>query len=116
MNAQGQVTGINWYAVAMMIFGFIIGAVLAAVFIAFSYIMSDKLQDAKELKNRFGLRVIAELPKVHKKRVWVGFDRLFAQWGGLQTKESDYEQLAKVANLLLPEILRWESLMLCCRI
>lgn len=84
-------------SIKMMIFGFIIGAVLAAVFIAFSYIMSDKLQDAKELKNRFGLRVIAELPKVHKKRVWVGFDRLFAQWGGLQTKESDYEQLAKVA-------------------
>ena len=24
VNAQGQVTGINWYAIAMMIFGFIL--------------------------------------------------------------------------------------------
>ncbi|MDE7327101.1 MAG: hypothetical protein K2N63_12655, partial [Lachnospiraceae bacterium] len=68
-------------SVKKMILGFLIGAVLAAVFIAFHYIMSEKLQDAKELKNRFGLRVIAQVPKVHKKRVWVGLDRLFARMG-----------------------------------
>lgn len=84
-------------SIKMLILGFIIGAVLAAVFIAFQYIMSDKLQDAKELKNRFGLRVIAQIPKVHKKRVWVGFDRLFARMGGLAMKESDAAGLAMVA-------------------
>ena len=84
-------------SVKMMILGFLIGAVLAAVFIAFQYIMSDKLQDAKDLKNRFGLRVIAQVPKVHGKRVWVGFDRLFARMGGLLLKESDAAQLAVLA-------------------
>lgn len=84
-------------SIKILILGFIIGAVLAAVFIAFQYIMSDKLQDAKELKNRFGLRVIAQIPQVHKKRVWVGFDRLFAHMGGLSMKESDAGNLAMVA-------------------
>lgn len=84
-------------SIKMMILGFIIGAVLAAVYIAFRYIMSDKLQDAKDLKSRFGLRVIAQLPNVHKKRVWVGFDRLFANMGGLALKESDAGALAEVA-------------------
>lgn len=84
-------------SIKILILGFIIGAVLAAVFIAFQYIMSDKLQDAKELKNRFGLRVIAQIPQVHKKRVWVGFDRLFARMGGLSMKESDAGNLAMVA-------------------
>lgn len=84
-------------SIKMMILGFIIGAVLAAVYIAFRYIMSDKLQDARDLKNRFGLRVIAQLPKVHGKRVWVGFDRMFAKMGGLPLKESDAGELAKVA-------------------
>lgn len=83
-------------SIKMMILGFIIGAVLAAVYIAFRYIMSDKLQDAKDLKSRFGLRVIAQLPNVHKKRVWVGFDRLFANMGGLALKESDAGALAEV--------------------
>lgn len=84
-------------SIKMMILGFIVGAVLAAVYIAFRYIMSDKLQDARDLKNRFGLRVIAQLPNVHKKRVWVGFDRMFAKMGGLALKESDADALAKVA-------------------
>lgn len=84
-------------SIKRMILGFIIGAVLAAAFIAFRYIMSDRLQDAKDLKNRFGLRVIAQLPKVHGKRVWVGFDRMFAKMGGLALKEADAQTLAKVA-------------------
>lgn len=84
-------------SIKMMILGFIIGAVLAAVYIAFRYIMSDKVQDARDLKNRFGVRVIAQLPKVHGKRVWVGFDRLFAKMGGLLLKEGDAGELAKVA-------------------
>lgn len=84
-------------SIKRMILGFIIGAVLAAAFIAFRYIMSDRLQDAKDLKNRFGLRVIAQLPKVHGKRVWVGFDRMFAKMGGLALREADAQTLAKVA-------------------
>ncbi|MCI8642044.1 MAG: hypothetical protein HFG79_00965 [Lachnospiraceae bacterium] len=81
-----------------MIFGFLVSVVLVAVFIAFAYIMSDKLQDANELKERFGLRVIAQIPKVHKKRVWVGLDRLFAHMAGLMFKENDVGALTKVAS------------------
>ncbi len=84
-------------SIKTMLLGFLAGAVLAAVFIAFCYIMSDKLQDADNLKNRYGLRVIAQVPKVHKKRVWVGFDRLFARMGGLPLYERDAAALAKVA-------------------
>ena len=76
-------------SVKKMILGFLAGAVFAAVFIAFRYIMSDKLQDAGELKNRFGLRVVAQVPGLHKKRIWVGFDRLFARMGGLVLCERD---------------------------
>ena len=80
-----------------MVIAFLAGAVLAAAFIAFRYIMSDKLEDAGELKNRFGIRVIAQIPKVHKKRVWVGFDRLFARMGGLTLYERDALTLKRVA-------------------
>ena len=80
-----------------MIFGFLVSVVLVAVFIAFFYIMSDKVQEGGELRKRFGLRVIAQIPKVHEKRVWVGFDRLFAYMGGLMLMERDAGVLAKLA-------------------
>ena len=85
-------------SIKKMIISFIIGGILATIFIAFAYIMSDKLQDAKELEERFGLRVIAQIPRVHKKRVWVGLDRLFARMGGLMFKENDVGALTKVAS------------------
>ena len=84
-------------SIKKFILAFLAGAVLAAAFIAFRYIMSDKLEDAGELKNRFGIRVIAQIPKVHKKRVWVGFDRLFARMGGLTLYERDALTLKRVA-------------------
>ncbi len=84
-------------SIKKFILAFLAGAVLAAAFIAFRYIMSDKLEDAGELKNRFGIRVIAQIPKVHKKRVWVGIDRLFARMGGLTLYERDALTLKRVA-------------------
>ena len=84
-------------SVKSMVIAFLVGAVLAAAFIAFRYIMLDKLEDAGELKNRFGIRVIAQIPKVHKKRVWVGIDRLFARMGGLTLYERDALMLKRVA-------------------
>ena len=98
-------------SIKTMILGFLAGAVLAAIFIAFCYIMSDKLQDADNLKNRYGLRVIAQVPKVHKKRVWVGFDRLFARMGGLPLYERDAAALAKVAaQSVMAELMAMETL------
>ncbi len=86
-------------SIKMMIIGFIVGAVVIAVYIAFRYIATDKLQDSKELKDRFGLRVIAQLPKTPKKRLWVGIDRMFAKMAGLLVKESEVKQLAQVAAM-----------------
>lgn len=79
------------------IIGFIVAGVLAAMFIAFRSIISDKVQDAKSLKSRFGLRVVAQIPKVHGKRVWGMIDTMFAKMWGVAVKESDAEQLIEVA-------------------
>lgn len=79
------------------IIGFIVAGVLAAIFIAFRSIISDKVQDAKSLKSRFGLRVVAQIPKVHGKRVWGMIDITFAKMWGVAAKESDAEQLIEVA-------------------
>lgn len=79
------------------IIGFIVAGVLAAMFIAFRSITSDKVQDAKSLKSRFGLRVVAQIPKVHGKRVWGMIDIMFAKMWGVAVKESDAEQLIEVA-------------------
>ncbi len=81
-----------------MVLGFMVGVVLAAIFIAFHYVLSDKVQEARELGKRFGLRVIAQIPKVQKKRIWVVFDRLFANMGGLTQKERDEGQLILLAG------------------
>ena len=56
------------------------------------------MQEARELGKRFGLRVIAQIPKVQKKRIWVVFDRLFANMGGLTQKERDEGQLILLAG------------------
>lgn len=79
-----------------MVLVFIIIAALVIAFIGGRYIVSDEVQDAKDLKDRFGLRLIAEIPKVHKKRVWGWVDRIFARMCGLTLAESDLERLTEV--------------------
>lgn len=84
-------------SVKKMILVFIILMVLIAGAIAFCYIISDKVQDVQELNRRFGLRVIAQIPRIHKRRVWRWLDRMFACICGLTLKESDEEKLSRVA-------------------
>lgn len=76
-----------------MFLGLIIVAVLVAGFIAFRSIISDKVQTAQDLKGRFGLRIIAQIPRKRKKSTWNWIDLIFAKLGGLTVKESDAEQL-----------------------
>lgn len=80
-----------------MILGFIIVAVLVAAFIAFRSILSDKVQAAQDLKGRFGLRMIAQIPRTRKKRAWGWIDRCFAKMGGLSVRQSESEQLVALA-------------------
>lgn len=85
-------------SIKKMILGFIIVAVLVAGFIAFRSILSDKVQAAQDLKSRFGLRMIAQIPQTRKKRALDWIDRSFAKMGGLAVKESDAEQLIALAS------------------
>lgn len=80
-----------------MFLGLIFVAVLVAGFIAFQSILSDKVQAAQDLKGRFGLRIIAQIPQIHTKRVLHWIDRAFAKMGGLIVNESDAEQLVALA-------------------
>lgn len=80
-----------------MFLGLIIVAVLVAGFIAFQSVLSDKVQTAQDLKGRFGLRIIAQIPQIHGKRVLHRIDRAFAKMGGLILNESDAEQLVTLA-------------------
>lgn len=80
-----------------MILGFIIVGVLVAGFIAFRSILSDKVQSAQDLRGRFGLRIIAQIPLVRKKRILTWIDRSFAKIGGLAVNEKDAEQLTALA-------------------
>lgn len=79
------------------IIGFVVAGVLVAMFLAFRSTISDKVQDAKSLKSRFGLRVVAQIPKVHGKRVLGMIDSMFAKMWGVTVKESEAEQLIEVA-------------------
>lgn len=80
-----------------MILGFIIVGILVAGFIAFCSILSGKVQSAQDLKGRFRLRVIAQIPLARKKRVLTCIDRLFAKMGGLTVNEKDAAQLTTLA-------------------
>lgn len=80
-----------------MILGLFIVAVFMTGFIAFQSILSDKVQSAQDLKGRFRIRIIAQIPRVRKKRVLNWIDRLFAKMGGLAVNESDAEQLVALA-------------------
>ncbi|MDE7325151.1 MAG: hypothetical protein K2N63_02560 [Lachnospiraceae bacterium] len=102
-------SGIIKNSVKKMILGFLVGAVLAAAYLAFHYIVSDKLKDADDLKGRFGLRVIAQIPGMHKSRAFVGFDRLFARLFGLPFRAGDGKVLAKLAaGSVQAELSAWE--------
>lgn len=80
-----------------MILGFVIVGVLVAGWVAFRFILSDKVQSAQDLKGRFGLRLIAQIPLVRKKRILAWIDRLFAKAGGVAVHEKDAEQLITLA-------------------
>lgn len=84
-------------SIKKMILGFVIVAILVAAFIAFRSILSDKVQAAQDLKGRFGLRMIAQIPRTRKKRTWRWIDQGFAKLGGLAIRESDAEQLIALA-------------------
>lgn len=92
--------GIVKSGVKYAILGVILGAFIAIFCICVGFLMSDKISSAKEMKKRYGLRVLAEFPKQHKKRVFAGIDRWLEKIEGKKDNLSEdvrYDLMA--ANL-----------------
>ena len=82
---------------AFLIAGFT-GGVVIAIIIAFGCILSGRLKNPNDMKTRFGLRIIAQLPCKYVKKPLAFLSRHFAALGGIRTTPDDYQRLAKMAG------------------
>ena len=85
-------------AVKLFIIGGVVGAVLVAVIIAFAALLSGKLLNPEDVKNRFGMRVIGQLPAKRVKKPFAFVSRWFAKFGGITATPEDYDRLAKMVG------------------
>ena len=85
-------------AIKMFIIGGVVGAVVVAVVIAFMALMSGKLLNPEDLKSRFGLRVIGQLPTKRVKKPFAFVSQWFAKFGGVTVTPEDYNRLAKMVG------------------
>ena len=83
-------------AIKILIIGGIVGGVICAVVVAFSALMSSKLLNPEDMKNRFGLRVIGTLPGKFEKKPFAFISRWFSKFGGITITPDDYTRLAKM--------------------
>lgn len=83
-------------SVKFLIIGGVIGAVAVAAVIAFAALLSGKLQNPEDIKNRFGLRLIGALPGKRVKKPFAFVSRWFAGVGGITATPEDYNRLAKM--------------------
>lgn len=88
-------------AVKLVVIGGIVGGVAVAVLLAFGALMSGKLLNPEDMKNRFGLRVIGELPCARTRKPFAFVSRWFAAFGGIKAVPEDYERLGKMAGTSL---------------
>jgi len=85
-------------AIKMFIIGSVVGAVVVAVIVAFGALMSGKLLNPEDLKNRFGLRVIGQLPAKRVKKPFAFVSRWFYKFGGITATPEEYDRLAKMVG------------------
>ncbi len=83
-------------AIKMFILGGVGGAVVVAVVIACVALLSDKLLNPADMKDRFGLRVIGQLPQNQVNQPFAFVSRWFAAFAGISVKPEEYETLAKM--------------------
>jgi len=77
----------------------VVCGVLFAVVVAFLALLSAKLLNPEDIKKRFGIRLLGELPAQRgKKKPFAFVSRWFAAFGGITMVPEDYERLAKVAG------------------
>ncbi|MGN0504938.1 MAG: hypothetical protein ACI4FZ_00130 [Lachnospiraceae bacterium] len=82
-------------AVKLLIIGGVIAGVVIAVMVAFASLMSGRLLNPQELKHRFGLRIVGELPQERVKKPFACIARFIASFGGITVCPEDYDKLAK---------------------
>ena len=83
-------------AIKLLIIGGIVGGMVCAVIVAVGALMSGKLLNPEDMKNRFGLRVIGELPGKREKKPFAIVSRWFSRFGDITTAPEDYTRLAKM--------------------
>lgn len=83
-------------SIKLFIIGGVVGAVVVAVIIAFVALMSGKLLNPEDLKSRYGLRVVGQLPTKRVQKPFAFVSRWFSKFGGITAVPEDYERLAKM--------------------
>lgn len=83
-------------SIKLLIISGIVGAVVVAVILAFSALLSGKLLNPEDIKNRFGLRIVGQLPGKRVKKPFAFVSRWFAKFGGITATPEDFDRLAKM--------------------
>lgn len=86
-------------AIKIHIIAGIVVAVLCMVTVAGTCILSGKLKNPADMKFRFGLRIIAQLPGARVKKPFAFVSRWFSRLFGIKTLPEDYDKLAKMAGI-----------------
>ena len=60
--------------------GFLGGAFILAFWYGMGYVLSDKLREERELRERYGYYLLGTVPRERKKRLFGGIDRLLEKW------------------------------------
>lgn len=71
------------------ILGGVLGAFVYVFFVCVAFLMSDKLYSEKELKNRFGLKILGVMPTVSRKRAFAGIDNWLEKLEGRNVQISE---------------------------
>lgn len=80
-------------------------AFVMAILIAGACIVSGKLLNPNDMKSRFGLHIIAQLPQSRKKRPFAFVSRWIAKLFGITTRPEDYDKLAKTCSFSIKSLL-----------
>ena len=80
-------------------------AFIMAILVAGACIVSGKLLNPNDMKSRFGLHIIAQLPQAHKKRPFAFVSRWIATLFGITTRPEDYDKLAKSCSSSIKSLL-----------
>ncbi len=79
----------------MIITGVVTFVGLAAMVVVFA-LLSDKLLNPADMKDRFGLRIIGQLPQNREDKPFAFVSRWFTAFAGITAKPEEYENLAKM--------------------